>query len=132
MTTIEHIDQLRAAGDVVWENRRYGALYIVDRPTLEADLKHHITVLHLGQVEAVQEIRSSVPAARWLTVYIYCVRNVAQERIAARATGDTEARLQAWSETPPLSDADLTIDTGVVCPDEAAHQIHERFMQLTA
>lgn len=130
MTTAEHVDELRIAGDVVWENHRYGAVYVVDRPTLEADLIDHVPVVHLGQVEAVQAVKSSVPEARWLAVYVYCARHVAQERITARATGDTDARLRAWDETPPLPDASLTIDTGTTSPTDAACQIHEHLTQL--
>lgn len=130
MTTAEHVDQLRAAGHVVWENHRYGAVYVVDRPTLEADLAGHVPVLHLGQVEAVQAVKSSVPQAHWLTVHLCCARQVAAERITARATGDTDARLQAWDETPPLPDAGLTIDTGTTTPANAARWIHEYLTQL--
>lgn len=130
MTNLENLEQMRSSDDVVWENRRYGAIYVVDRTRLEADLKGHIPVLHLGQIEAVQAIWSSVSAARWLTVYLYCNRAVARERIHARSTGDTEARLRAWDETHPLMDADFTIDTGSVSPGKAARQIHERFTLL--
>lgn len=130
MTNVEDLEQIRSSGDVVWENRRYGALYVVDRAKLEADLKGHIPVLHLGQIEAVQTIRSSVSAAHWLTVYLHCNRTVARERIDARSTGDTEARLRAWDETPPLADADFAVDTGSVSPGKAARQIHERFTRL--
>ncbi|MFY1656989.1 kinase [Micromonospora sp. WMMD1274] len=130
MTTVEHIDQLRAAGDVVWENHRYGAVYVVDRPTLEADLIDHIPVLHLGQVDAVQAVRSSLPDVHWLTVYVHCARNIARNRITARATGDTAARLRAWDETAPLPDASLAIDTGTTSPADAARRICEHLAQL--
>ncbi|SCL15967.1 guanylate kinase [Micromonospora rhizosphaerae] len=130
MTTPEHVDQLRAAGDVVWENHRYGAVYAVDRPTLQAGLLDHVPVLHLGQVEAVQAVKSAVPEARWLVVYLWCPREVAEDRILARATGDTADRLQAWDQTQPLSGADLAIDTATVAPDEAARQVHERLTQF--
>lgn len=125
MTTVEHINQIRGSGDVIWENRRYEALYVVDRAKLEADLRNHKPVLHLGQIEAVQAIRSSLPGTCWLTVYLYCDRRVARRRIDARITGDTEARLRAWDETPPLMNADLTVDTGSSEPEEVARQIHK-------
>ncbi|MFU8855221.1 kinase [Micromonospora sp. SL1-18] len=131
MTDMHEVERLRAEGQVVWENHRYGAVYVVDRATLCADLTRHVQVLHLGQVEAVQAVKSAAPNARWLTVYLQCPRDVAQYRILARATGDTEDRLQAWDQTPPLPGADLAIDTATVAPDDAARQVHERLTQLT-
>lgn len=125
MKAVEHINKIRGSGDVIWENRRYEALYVVDRAKLEAGLRDHIPVLHLGQIEAVQAIRSSLPGTRWLTVYLYCDRRVAPKRIDARITGDTEARIRAWDETPPLTNADLTVDTGSSEPEEVARQIHQ-------
>ncbi len=34
MTTEPEISHLRAAGDVIWENSRYDAVYVIDRPGL--------------------------------------------------------------------------------------------------
>jgi len=131
MTGMREVERLRAEGEVVWENHRYGAVYVIDRPTLCVDLTRHVPVLHLGQVEAVQAVKSAVPEAPWLTVYLWCPREVAEDRILARATGDTADRLEAWDRTPPLTGADLAIDTATVAPDEAARQVHERLTQLT-
>ncbi|MGH3686136.1 MAG: hypothetical protein ACRDRU_06545 [Pseudonocardiaceae bacterium] len=33
-TTLSHVDALRSAGCVIWETRRYGALYVIDRASL--------------------------------------------------------------------------------------------------
>ncbi|MEU9828974.1 phosphotransferase-like protein [Micromonospora chersina] len=131
MASAEQVERLRAEGSVVWENHRYGAVYVTDRPTLRADLINHIPVVHLGQVEAVQAVKSALPEARWLTVYVWCPRAVAHERSQTRATGDTAARLQAWDQTQPLQHADLTIDTSAVAPEEAVSQVHERLRDVS-
>lgn len=124
IATDADIAELRARGDVIWENRRYGALYVVDRPTLAAYLAGCMPVLHLGQPKAIDAVRDSIPA-EWLTVYLWCPREVAAERIAARQTGDVQDRIRAWHETPPIT-ADLVIDTALTTPSEAAHHVLQR------
>ncbi|MGK5522443.1 kinase [Micromonospora sp. URMC 107] len=122
MTSEEHLQELRVAGEVIWENHRYGATYVVDRPQLLALLDGRVPVVHLGQPEAIEAVKSAVPAARWLVVYLWCPRPVAATRITARGTGDTEARLRAWDETEPI-DADLTLNTGALSATEAAAEV---------
>jgi guanylate kinase len=123
MTTPAEIDQLRRHGDIIWENRRYGATYVIDRPELAARLAQHVPVLHLGQVEGVQAVTGAIPDTRWIVVYVWCPRDVAEIRIKERGTGDTAERLKAWDETPTIEAADLTINTHVVDPEGAARQI---------
>jgi hypothetical protein len=53
MTTSSHIDALRNAGSVLWEIRRYDALYVIDRAPLANMLEACIPVLHAGQAGAV-------------------------------------------------------------------------------
>jgi guanylate kinase len=122
------VDALRANGDVVWENRRYDALYVVDRPSLAQRLGNGIPVVHLGQLPAVDAVTEAVPGSRWLVVYVWCPRDVAEERIIARGTGDTAARLAAWDATEPLPDSDLTLNTAQVLPLDAARQIHRHVL----
>lgn len=122
MTTESTIAQLRDRKEVVWENSRYGATYVVDKPSLHRDLAQHTPVLHLGQVEAVHAVMASAPDAHWIVVYVWCPRDVAQERIVARGTGDTDARLRAWDETEPII-ADITLNTAATTPKGAAQVI---------
>ena len=124
MTTVTELDELRARGEIVWENRRYGSTYAIDRPALVEQLTQHIPVLHLGQVEAIHAVTKATPDTRWLTVYLWCPRHIAATRIEDRGTGDTDARLRAWDETEPLPTADLVINTADITPDDAAHLIH--------
>ncbi|MFE9653658.1 kinase [Micromonospora sp. NPDC006431] len=116
---------LRASGSVVWENQRYGALYVVDAPGLRQQLDEAVPVVHLGQVEAIDAIRRAFPETRWTVVALTCPRDVAQERIVRRATGDTLQRLRAWDETPAARTADLTIDTSQTPPDRAAKLVDQ-------
>ena len=124
MSTDAEITALRARGEIIWENHRYQSIYVLDRPELEKRLANHVPVLHLGQVEAIAAVRGVNLAASWLVVSVWCPREIAEQRIAARATGDTEARLRAWDETQPLADADLIIDTAQTDPQTAARTIH--------
>ncbi len=127
MTDDARVAALRDAGEIVWENRRYGALYLVDRSPLLAQLQAGIPILHLGQPESIEAIRKSVKA-EWLIVSVWCPREIAAARIAARITGDTDDRLRAWDETPALRCPDLTIDTSLGSAEEAARAVHERVM----
>lgn len=125
MTTDSDLAALRATGQLLWENRRYGAVYAVDRPGVIDELARHIPVVHLGQVEAVDAIRSFESSTRWIVVALWCPRVVAEERARARSTGDLEDRMRAWDQTQPLDDADLYIDTATHTPDQAALRIHQ-------
>lgn len=125
MGTMAIVEQLRAAKNVVWENRRYGATYVIDRPELTRRLSVEIPVLHLGQRDGVAEIVAAIPSARWIVADLYCPRTVGVERIAARGTGDTSERITAWDETPRLPHPDISIDTGIALPEQSALLIEE-------
>lgn len=125
MTTEPELDRLRAGDEILWENQRYSARYAVDRSTLLEQLDQGHPILHLGQVEAVETIIGTVPSTQWLVVYLWCPRDVAEERMLRRATGDVAERLQVWDETPPLRSADLTVDTSLTTPLETASLIAE-------
>ena len=123
MVSPDRFDELREQGEMIWENRRYGSSYGVDRSALLAFAKHQVPVLHLGQVAAINTIKRSTPAIRWLVVSLWCPRNVAAERIAARSTGDTAERLVAWDQTESASAADLEFDTADTKPAEIARAV---------
>ncbi|MEU9516884.1 kinase [Micromonospora sp. NPDC048169] len=120
MTTEAELTALRASSDVVWENQRYGSVYVVDSPGLRQQLDDAIPVVHLGQVEAIDAVRQAFPDVSWTVVALTCPRDVAEQRIARRGTGDTWQRLRAWDETAPASTADITIDTSQTTADQAA------------
>jgi guanylate kinase len=130
MTDQATVDALRANGDIIWENRRYDSLYVVDRPELMRRLAEHIPVLHLGQPEAIDEVIKATPEARWLTVYVWCPRDVAEQRIKARNTGDTQARLRAWDETKSYQTADIYLNTGRVLYYRAARTLADNVSNL--
>jgi guanylate kinase len=119
MASPSEVEAIRSRGEILWENRRYNSSYYVDQPTLLSDLSRCIPIVHLGQVQAIEAIRSAVAEARWLSVSLWCPRDIAESRIVARDTGDAVERLSAWDTTEPL-DADLRINTAEVTPDDAA------------
>jgi guanylate kinase len=125
LTTSAELDRLAAAGAIVWENSRYGARYAIDLPELAARLHAQVPVLHLGQVPAIEAVKKATPDADWLVVSVWCSRDEAARRIEQRATGDTEARLQAWDETEPLDVPDLRIDTSEVPAQAAARAVDD-------
>ncbi|HZN20630.1 MAG TPA: kinase [Micromonosporaceae bacterium] len=124
MMSSEEVAALYARSEIVYENHRYGSSYFVDRSELAKQLDEAIPVLHLGQREGVDAARRAFPAERWLVVSLWCSREVAAERIAARDTGDIADRLAAWDGTEPVT-ADLSIDTGNTSPDESARKIDQ-------
>ena len=132
LTTAEEVKELREAGQVLWENSRYNALYVVDKPYLVASLLRGFPVVHVGQPEAVQAISSGVPDVAWLIVSVWCPRDVAASRIASRDTGDTAARLTAWDETPLLAAPNLSLDTSTTSAIEAAQAIDDQARRLCA
>ncbi|MFC9898541.1 kinase [Nocardia sp. NPDC127579] len=126
MSTPEHLASLRAGGQVVWENERYGSVYVIDRPELERMAREGLVpVVHIGQAAAIDAIRSTAGPFRWIVVELWCTLEIARERIEARQTGDTAERLHAWAETGHLTGPDLFVDTGSTSAATAAGQIQE-------
>jgi guanylate kinase len=119
------LNTLRINGEIIWEHRRYGAVYAIDRGELIRQLADHVVVIHLGQLGAVDAVTGAVPATHWVVAYLWCERDIAAARIAARGTGDADQRLWAWDQTEPPGRADLTINTGAVDAAEAARLIHD-------
>lgn len=132
MTDEAVLEQMRKRGEVVWENYRYGARYVVDRPSLVQRLSIGMPVVHLGQRPAIAAVTAAIPAARWCLVYLWCPRPVAAQRIAFRHTGDTDARLRAWDDTAPLLEADLSFNTVDNSPGAIAQRIHRYVTLATA
>jgi guanylate kinase len=130
MTNTAAVEALRVSGEVIWENRRYDAIYVIDRPTLLARLRDHIPVLHLGQPDAIVAVVTATPDASWLVAALWCPRPVAEQRLRTRGTGDLDDRLRAWDETPPPPQSVPTINTAEHSPDEAARSIHRHARQL--
>jgi guanylate kinase len=119
MTTPEVLAALRSHGEILWENRRYNAIYATDRPELIRMLEAgFVPVVHVGQAEAIQALQAE--PVSWTTVALTCPRDVAMQRIVDRATGDTAARMAAWDESDTLTSVDLHLDTSACSPQEAA------------
>lgn len=123
MTTLAEIDALDARGEILWRNDRYSSTYAIDRSELLSQIAKAVPVVHLGQPEAVSALVAATPEVRWYVIALHCPYEVAVQRMRNRGDADLEARKAAWLETPPLSQADLTIDTSSVAPDDVADQI---------
>ncbi len=128
MTDAATLDQLRQRGEVVWENHRYDARYVVDRPSLVQQLSTGVPVVHLGQRAAIAAVTAAVVGACWLVVYLWCPREVAEQRIVSRNTGDTAERLRAWDDTESLAERDLFLNTAEMSPRAAAEVIHRHVL----
>ncbi|MFI8085862.1 HAD family hydrolase [Kitasatospora sp. NPDC086009] len=130
MGTPELLEELRASGAVVYENSRYDSVYVTDRPGLDEAFADGVPVMHLGQVDGVQAVLDGYPA-KWLTVLLWCPREITEVRSNGRGDADTPARLAAWDATrADLGDNpgfrfDLTIRTDEVGPEAAAAQIRQ-------
>ncbi|MGW5228672.1 hypothetical protein ACWEP5_27505 [Nocardia niigatensis] len=124
MASLADLDHLLSAGEVIYSNSRYGSTYIIDRAELNRMFgEGQIPVLHVGQPEAIDALLAAAPSIRWVVVELWCPRDVAAARAAARGTDDVAERLAAWDATPRLTVADVRIDTTSVEPDWAAGQI---------
>ncbi|MEW2379279.1 kinase [Micromonospora sp. NPDC047812] len=120
--TPTEIEELRRRGEIVWESRRHGAAHVIDRPGLAARLAEHVPVVHLRHVEGIDAVTGAFPDARWLVAFLWCPREIAEARVGQRGTGDTEG----WDEVPIIGHADLTINTLLTDPEDAARQIDSR------
>lgn len=117
------LQTLRERGEIVWENQRYGATYVVDEPGLLDALTRGVPIIHLGQPGAVAAVRAIEVPVSWTVVELTCPEAVALERLRARGSHDVEVRLAAWRETQRLPTADIKIDTSETAPEDAARRI---------
>jgi guanylate kinase len=130
MGTAEQLRELEAAGDVVYANIRYGNMYVIDKPGLDAAFAAGVPVVHLGQVDGIQALVDGHPAG-WSLVLLWCPREATAERSAGRGDSDTTARLAAWDATQEDLAAhpglvwDLTVDTTSASPQDAARLIDQ-------
>ncbi len=131
-TSQRHLDRLRARGQVIYENERYGNTYVVDRPSLDAIMhRGRIPVVHMGQVEGVRTLITHTSLS-WLPVLLWCPRATATQRLRARDNRDLTARLEVWNET--VADVQrhgeglfaMGIRTDEVTPDTVAWRIRAR------
>lgn len=124
MSTPGELDQLRERGEVVWTTRRYDAQYVVDAPELRALLdRGRVPVLHLAERGALDELAAQFPDVAWHVVALSCPREVAEQRIHARATGDAAARLAAYDAFHEPERVDQRVDTAELTPERAAAAI---------
>jgi len=122
------VDRMRHDGEIVHENRRYGALFVTDRTALDRLVAvGRVPVVHIGQIDAVAAL-ARYPA-RWTPILLWCSRPVTALRSRARGDLDTEARLRAWAETledlraHPSMRWSAALRTDRVPPEEAATTI---------
>ncbi|WP_328786051.1 guanylate kinase (plasmid) [Streptomyces canus] len=134
--TAERLQELEAAGDVLYSNSRYGNTYVIDRPGLDAAFAAGVPVVHLGQIDGVRALVDSYAAA-WTTVLLWCPKAVTALRSEGRGDSDTAARLAAWEATREDLDAhpdmvwDLIVDTTAASPQESARLIDQLLRQRT-
>ncbi|MEU9471262.1 guanylate kinase [Streptomyces avermitilis] len=134
MGTPAQLRELKAAGDVVYANSRYGNTYVLDRPALDAAFAAGVPVVHLGQLAGIRALDDGYPAD-WLVVLLWCPREVTAQRSAGRGDSDTAARLAAWDATRedldvhPGTTWDLIVDTTATSPQDAARLVDQLLAQ---
>ncbi|MCC5582104.1 guanylate kinase [Microtetraspora sp. AC03309] len=101
--TAEHLEQLREAGRLLVETRRYGNAYAVDARTVEAMAEAgQVPIVHVGSIADLHQLTGG--GGDWLRVRLWVPREVCEQRSRSRGDPDTGKRLQAWDE----AQADLT------------------------
>lgn len=124
MVTRATLNQLRSAGDVIWENVRYGATYAVDTGRLRSAVDQpSLPVLHLGQPEAVAAVTAIFPPETWSIAELWADVVETESRLLTRKEFGVQARLEAWAKTPQLAAPDIRIDTTQCSPPEAAELV---------
>lgn len=129
MVTHEQLHDLERAGGVIYRNDRYGNVYVIDRPSLDAlFVAGRTPVVHLGQIAGIEALTNEY-VADWLRVHLQCSREVSRQRSVLRGDADTAARLNAWDATAadlcrnPDYRWDLALRTDQLSVAEAAQAV---------
>jgi guanylate kinase len=134
MTDAQTLDALIASGEIALLTSRYSSRYAVDYPELLRLAQAGQTpVIHIGNVNDVQLLRSDPRIGTLMTVLLTLPRDIAIQRIRERATADDELRIAAYDEDVARlrdhGDAiafDLVVDTGECGPAAAAELINQQ------
>ncbi len=111
--TAEHLEQLREAGRLLVETRRYGNIYAVDVCTVEAMAEaDQVPIVHVGSIADLHQLTSG---GDWLRVRLWVSREMCERRSRSRGDPDTGKRLQAWDE----AQADLNAHAETVTFDRS-------------
>lgn len=130
--TLPELEAFREAGQVLYENARYGNIYAFITSQLEQDLMSGIPVLHVGQLAGVRALKAY--PIQWTAVALWCSRETTRARAVQRGDSDIERRLVAWDETQAdlaqarPNDFDMVLDNEKLSPDLAAGSMI-RFMR---
>ncbi|MCK9921211.1 AAA family ATPase [Frankia sp. AgPm24] len=127
----DELGRLQAQGLILYANERYGNVYAIDRPRLdELTAADRVPVVHLGQIAGIEALHTGYPA-RWVTVLLWCPRQVTASRARERGSTDVDARLTVWDETSTDLDKaagtdlfDLVLRTDRRSPKQVADLIH--------
>ncbi|WP_241255529.1 guanylate kinase [Candidatus Protofrankia californiensis] len=129
-TSAGDLAQLHDRHLIVYANERYGNIYAIDSPRLdEIIIAGRVPVVHLGQVAGITALRTGYPA-RWLTILLWCPRDITRARLHERGSSDLEERLRVWDETQAdLAAAEpgtftMVLRTDQRTPTATAHLIH--------
>lgn len=126
MTTHKHLQALRSANALIWENMRYGSTYAVDATSLQNAVDTHIPVLHLGQLGAIRAIQNTAEGGFCL-VSLECSKDEAKRRMLSRGDRDLDDRIAAWDATAPFDGATLTLNTERLSPAQSARTVSQLF-----
>ncbi|MFD8391180.1 guanylate kinase [Streptomyces sp. NPDC059680] len=125
LTTVDHIEELSRAGELLYRNARYEAEYAIDRQGVAALVDSgRIPVLHMGQVAGVGAV-AGFPL-HWIRALLWCPLDVTESRSVGRGDRDVKARMKVWHETREdllTHEADpwtLTLRTDQLSPSESA------------
>lgn len=124
------LDELRAAGRIAVEVRRYGEVFAVDRRDVSALADAGRTpVARMVGAKDVQRLRFAVSFLGWTSVLLWAPREVCGLRAQRRGDADAMGVLRVWDELRrelrELEDPlfNLVVHTDRVEPAEAARRV---------
>ncbi|MFG3145316.1 guanylate kinase [Streptomyces sp. NPDC048243] len=98
LTTVDQIEELSRAGELLYRNDRYGAEYAIDRQGVTALVDaDRVPVLHMGQVAGASAV-AAFPL-HWIRVLLWCPLDVTESRSVGRGDKDVDVRVKVWHET---------------------------------
>ena len=96
---------VQAESEIYHRYSKCGSTYIIDRAGFQ---DAGMPIIEAGEPDSVEALRRL--SVQWVVIQLWCMRQIAAQRLQLRDPDQLDRRLEVWDSTSPIV-SDLVIDT---------------------